>query len=170
MIVDGGGVGYKVFVSKNTLKLLKKKSEIELFIWPYLKRETIELYGCPSRKEFEIFEALEAMPGIGPKTALALASFGSWEKLKSAIEEKDRHLDQLKGLGKKKLQRLTLELGTKIGDLKKKTSFEKDEVLEALVALGFSRQSASSALFKVSKNIKEPDERIRQALKLLGQR
>lgn len=169
LIVGSNGVGYKVFVSKNTLTMSEKKAEIEFFTWPYLKRETIELYGCPSEKEFEVFQVLEKMSGIGPKTALSLASFGSLEKLKKALEQKDDKLFvQVKGMGQKRLQRLMLELTGKVGNMEKKDSFPKDEAFQALVSLGFPKKSIESALSQVPENVKDLQKRIKQALKFLS--
>ena len=173
LIVESGDVGYKVFVSEKTLgKTNTGKSQIKLFIWPHLKRTTIELYGCPTQKEFNVFQELESMTGIGPKTALSLASFGSLEKLKKAIETKDDRIREIKGIGQKRLQRLMLELTGKIAGLKekKRVSFEDDEAFQGLLGLGFSKKMARTALLKVSKRVKDPKERIEDALKILGKK
>lgn len=170
MIVNVNDVGYKLLVSEKTLKKMSKKDTVaEFFVWPYLKRETIELYACPTRDEFEVFEVLEKMPGIGPKTALSLASVGSLKKLKRVIEQDDKDvLDQIKGMGEKRLRRLALELTGKIKSEKPKSSLLKDEALEALMSLGFSRKVAQEALVAISKKTKDTEERIKQALKILG--
>ncbi len=170
LIIEVNGVGYKVFVSKNTFpKVDNQKGEVEFFVWPYLKRETIELYGCPNQEEFSLFTLLEALPGIGPKTALSLASIGSLEKLKRAVEkEDDEFLSSIGGIGKKRRQRLLLELTGKLREIEGQKPLQGDESLEALIALGFSRQRAKQALLRVSKEIKETGERVTQALKILG--
>ena len=171
VILNVGGVGYKVFLAKSTLeKISTKKSPLKLFTFCYLQRTTIELYGFLSFKELELFEILEVIPGIGPKTALALASFGSLEKLKKAIKTKDEKLfSQIKGIGKKKIQRLILELTGKFEELEKSRSLtDKDEALEALLALGFSKNVAKMALSQVSKKIKDPEKRVKEALRVLG--
>lgn len=171
LIVEAGGIGYKVFVSEKTLeKIPKKQTKVELFVWPYLKRTTIELYGCLTQKEFDIFEALEGLPGIGPRTALSLASFGSLQELKRAIKKGDTNLTRIKGIGKKRLQRLMLELTGKLENFKREDPSEKDEVLQALLFLGFSKKEAKVALSEVSKNIENTQERLREALKILGKK
>lgn len=170
VIVDVNGVGYKVFVSEYALeKTLKNKSETELFVFPYLKRETIELYGCPTQKEFELFQVLEKMAGIGPKTALSLASFGSLAELKKVIEGENAEQHKLlKGIGRKRLQRLSLELTGKIQGLEKKDFATKDKAFQALSALGFPGNAAKIALSQIPKSVKNTQERIRMGLKLLG--
>ena len=172
LIVNVNGVGYKVFVSEYALeKTLKNKSEIELFVFLYLKRETIELYGCSTQKEFELFQILEKMAGIGPKTALSLACFGSLAELKKAIEKKDTEQHKLfKGIGGKRLQRLSLELTGKIQGSEKKDFEEKDEAFQALLALGFSGNAVKIALSQVPKSVKNTQERIRMGLKLMGRK
>jgi len=169
LIVDVSGVGYKIFVSERTIKkFISGKKTLEFFVWPYLKRETIELYGCLTQKEFAVFEILEAMPGIGPKTALSLASFGSLEKLEKAIEQEDKELFEIRGIGKKRLQRLGIELTGKIKSFQKKKFSEKDETLTYLISLGFSKNQAQEALNQVPKQIKQTEQRVKQALKVLG--
>jgi len=170
LIVEVNQIGYKVFVSRATLSgLADHQGEVEFFVWPHLKRETIELYGCPNQKEFTLFTLLEALPGIGPKTALSLASIGSLEKLKKAIEkEDDEFLASIRGIGKKRRQRLLLELTGKLREIGDQKPFQRDESLEALVALGFSKQKAKQALLMVPKEIKETGERVTRALKILG--
>ena len=172
LIVNVNGVGYKVFVSECSLeKTLKNKSEIELFVFPYLKRETIELYGCLTQKEFELFQLLEKMAGIGPKTALSLASFGSLADLKKAIEKEGAAQHKLfKGIGRKRLQRLSLELTGKVQDLKKKDFPTEDEAFQALLALGFPGSAVKIALSHVPKSIKNTKERIKMGLKFLGRK
>lgn len=173
LIVESNGVGYKVFVSQEALKKAgKSQSQIEVFVWPYLKRTTIELYGCLTQKEFEVFEVLEGMVGIGPKTALSLAAFGSLKNLKTAIEKKDANIKEIKGVGPKRLKRLMVELTGKIGDFqKKKKAFPQDnEVLQGLLGLGFSKKAVRSALSQISNKVKDPEQQLQEALKILARK
>ena len=170
LILETGGVGYKVLVSEESLKNLSQKKEAEFFIFTYLKRETIELYGCPNPEEFSIFEILEKMSGVGPKTALSLASIGSLKKLKKAVETKDKKkFPQLKGVGKKRMQRILLELTGKFKEMEKK-ALEQDEALDALLSLGFSKKTARKALEKVPGKIKDTKKRVSEALKAIGKK
>jgi len=173
LIVDVNGTGYKVFVSRKTFEQAEEDSLIELFVFSYLKRETIELYGCSGQKEFKLFETLEKMPGIGPKTAISLAGFGSPEELVKAIEQKDEKPSPLlKGIGKKRIQRLFLELTGKIkeGGKQKPEFSEKQEALEALLGLGFPSQRAKRVLSEMPPEIEKTEDRVEQALKILGKK
>ncbi len=169
LIVDVNGVGYRVLVSGEGLKKAEIGAAIEVFTWLYLRRETIDIYGCFTLHEFELFRFLEKMPGIGPKTALSLSGFGSIEKLKDAIQKQDTDFNiRVKGIGKKKIQRVLLELTGQIKKVKKQHNSQTEEALGALISLGFSSNEAKRALSEISNGIKEPKQRVAAALKLLG--
>lgn len=170
IILEANGIGFKIFLSQKSLGKIPEIGQIaKVFTVLYLKKESIELYGVPSAKELEVFGVLDKISGIGPKIALNLASIGSLEQIKKAIESQDKEfLDLTKGIGRKRRQMIILELTGKIKQLDKKEPLLKDEAFEALVSLGFSRQGANEALSKVPKDIKETEERIKQALKFLG--
>ena len=168
LVIENRGVGYRVLVSKTTLEKLKTDSVAELFIWTHLKRETIDLYGSSDKQEFELFRALEKMSGIGPKTALQLSGLGSLKKLKHAIENKDSYPSFFKGIGKKRLQRLFLELTGEIKKVGEEKDPVKEEALSALVSLGFSKTAGQKAILEIPSEIKETEKIIKRALKILG--
>jgi len=171
VVVGVNNIGYRVLISPAGLKKLVIGSEAEFFTWPHLRRETIDLFGCPSQEEFELFELLEKMPGIGPKTALILASAGSLENLKKAIEQKDKEfLDKVKGVGQKKIQRVFLELTGRLKKMEGKINLEDQEVLDVLVGLGFQKNAAKQALDALPSGIKKNEEKIKEALKILGRK
>lgn len=171
VILEVGKIGYKVFLSPKTLnKITKNNQLLKVFTYLYLREETAELYGFLTLKELELFEILNEISGIGPKTALSLADFGSLENLKKIMEEEEeKFFQEIKGIGKKKMQKILLELTGKIKQLTQKST-PIDEALEALVSLGFPRQKAKQALEQISKEIEETDKRIKEALKILGKR
>jgi Holliday junction DNA helicase RuvA len=167
-IVEVAGVGYKVFCSPNTLKKVFQGKEIKLFTYLYLREKAVELYGFLSQKELELFETLNDISGIGPKTATMLASLGSLEKLKE-IMEKGQLPPEIKGIGRKKSQKIFLELTGKIKELKEPSSPARtDEALDSLISLGFNRQKAKVALEKIPKEIEDNEKKIKEALKILG--
>jgi len=170
VLVKTDGFGFQIFCSKKTLEEIKIGQEIKFFTYLCLKKETIEIYGFLALKELELFELLNNISGIGAKTALNLTSFGSLEKLKEMIE-KQEFLPELKGIGKKKIQKIILEITGRISDLKKEQpSFEEDPAFEALIALGFSAQKTKEALSQLPQEIKETEEKIKQSLKILQKR
>ena len=85
--IEVGGLGYKVFCSPSTLGSLTEGKEIKLYTYLHLREEAAELYGFLTPKELEMFEVLNDISGIGPKTAMMLASFGSLQRLKEVIEK-----------------------------------------------------------------------------------
>jgi len=169
LIIETNGLGYKVFVGDKIWQKAEVGREIELFTITALKRDTLELYGCPSWEEFQFLHLLLKISGVGPKTGLVLAEFGSVEKLKKGLEQRgEASGKKIKGLGKKKMQRILLELTGKIQQFKAEVVSEKTEPESALLALGFSKQEIQRALSKVPSEIKGTEEIVKRALGLLG--
>ena len=173
IILDVNGVGYKVFLSKKSLaKIPAIENPLKLFCFLNVKENILALYGFLSDKELEFFELLNTIRGVGPKAALEIASLGPLENIRERILSKDEALfDEISGIGRKKAMTIILELTGKIKDLSTRPALVEtsaSEAEEGLVSLGFSREKAKQALIKIPKDIKNPEERIKQALKLLG--
>ncbi|OHA63619.1 MAG: Holliday junction DNA helicase RuvA [Candidatus Wildermuthbacteria bacterium RIFCSPHIGHO2_01_FULL_47_27] len=172
VVLDANGVGYKVFLTEKTLSNLPKNDEfLKLYTYFHLREETAEIYGFLTYGELQLFETLNNVSGIGPRTALILSSFGSLEQLKAIIDRQDaKALQNIKGIGTKKLQKIALEITGKITEMGMRPSVlpAEEEAVGALISLGFSRQQAKAALADVAKEIQDPQERLKEALKLLG--
>ena len=172
VVLDANGVGYKVFLTEKTLSNLPKNDEfLKLYTYFHLREETAEIYGFLTYGELQLFETLNNVSGIGPRTALILSSFGSLEQLKAIIDRQDaKALQNIKGIGTKKLQKIALEITGKITEMGMRPSVlpAEEEAVGALISLGFSRQQAKAALAGVAKEIQDPQERLKEALKLLG--
>ncbi len=191
IILDVNGVGYKVFLSKRTLSKLPeigknlnpvKSSEagispkaklfnrVKVFCSLSVRETALNLYGFLDYKELEFFEILEGIRGVGPKMALEIASLGPLEKLKEKIISQDEKLfEGIPGIGRKRAMTIILELSGKIKNIpEKKKTTETNEDEDTLINLGFSRQNAKAALQKVSKDIKDTEQKIKEALKILG--
>ena len=167
LVIEAAGIGYKVFCSPGTLKNISEGKEIKLFTGFYLKERTVELYGFLSIKELELFETLNGISGIGPKIAMMLASLGSLEKLKEIIE-KGRLPQEIKGVGKKKAQKILLELIGRVKEIEKPKKITKpDEALDALISLGFSSRRAREALSEISDKT-DTETKIKEAIKALA--
>jgi len=171
VIVDVSGVGYKVYISGNTFKNLPKKGEkIKLYTHLYLRENVMELYGFLKPEELEIFELLISISGIGPKGALNVLTVVSIDTLKKAIaNEESAILTKVSGIGGKMAEKIILELKNKISDefLGKEVSVDS-EAIDALMGLGYRLQEAREVLKKVPKDIEGVENRVREALKLLG--
>jgi Holliday junction DNA helicase RuvA len=166
-VLEAGGFGFKIFCGPETLKKISLDRKVKFFCHLYLREETAELYGFLTAEELELFETLNNISGIGPKTAMMLASVGSLEKLKEIMEQ-GKLPPEIKGIGKKKMQKIFLELTGKIRELDKEKGLPvADEAENVLVSLGFSYQQARKALRQVPKEL-STEAKIKQALKILG--
>lgn len=169
IILDVGGVGYKVFLSKKTFsKIPEIGTNLKVFCFLDVKENSLNLYGFLDAGELEFFEVLDGIRGVGPKAALEISSLGPLEKIKEKILSHDEKIfEGIPGIGRKKAMTIILELSGKIKNLSKEKSPATDEAEEALVNLGFSRQKAKEALKVISKE-KKTEERVKEALKILG--
>jgi len=171
VILDINGIGYKVYISGNTFKNLPKKGEkIKLYTHLYVRENIMELYGFLNPKELEIFELLISIPGIGPKGALNILTVVSIETLKRAIaNEESAVLTKVSGIGRKIAEKIVLELKNKVGDEFVGKSLNEDtETIDALISLGYKVQEAREAVKKLPKDIEGVENRVKEALKLLG--
>jgi holliday junction DNA helicase RuvA len=170
IIVEVAGIGYKVFVSSQSLLKLPEAGEnIKLFCYQNVKEDALDLYGFLTYDELDFFEVLMDIRGVGPKSALDIASLGSLEKIKDRILSQDEKIFAgIPGIGAKKASTIILELTGKIKLLSGQKKSSADPAEDALTQLGFSRQQAKEALSKVPANVKEMEEKIKLALKNLG--
>lgn len=173
IILEVNGVGYKVFFSQKTLsKIPKIGQNLKVFCFLDVKENSLNLYGFLNSKELEFFEILETIRGVGPKAALEISSLGPLEKIKERILAQDEKLfEDIPGIGRKKAMTIILELSGKIKDIsQREKNGELDEAEEALIGLGFPRQQVKEVLKKIPKDIKETEDKIKEALKILGTR
>lgn len=170
-ILEAGGVGYKVFLNRQTLlKLPEIGDNVKLFCFHNIKEDASDLYGFLSYDELEFFEVLNDIHGVGPKAALEISVLGPLEKIKDKILAQDEKIFAgIPGIGAKRASSIILELTGKIIGPAKAGSRPggTDEAENALVQLGFSRGAAKDALSQVPGDIKSED-RVKLALKNLG--
>ena len=170
VIVETGGVGYKISASPDTLSKLTKTDEtVSFWIHTHVREDALDLYGFLDYRELEFFEMLINVSGIGPKSALIILSIASIETLKKAIATGDiSYLTKISGIGKKTAEKIIIELRDKIGEEKSDISLKGElDALEALKSLGYSQNEAREALKKVSAD-SDTNGKIREALKILG--
>jgi len=172
LIVETGGVGYKLSVSSDTLaKAQKISDEVSLWVHTHVREDALDLYGFLDKEELEIFEMLITISGIGPKGALAILGVASIDILKRAIKSGDiTYLTKISGIGKKTAEKIVLELRDKISEEKSGASLQGElDALEALKSLGYSQGEAREALKKIPPG-SDTNTKIREALKILGGR
>ncbi|MEK7139006.1 MAG: Holliday junction branch migration protein RuvA [Patescibacteria group bacterium] len=177
VILNTGGIGYKVIVSPKLLNILSKSTDkVKLFVHSQLnmREGTFDMYGFKNKEDLELFHLVTSVNGIGPKSAIGILSTIEPKHLKAAVMNEDAdYLKKVSGLGPKTAQRLILELKNKIdyidlGDMKGIDLGQEGQATEALLALGYSPSQAKEAL-KESKG-KTLEERVREALRLLGKK
>jgi len=169
IILDVNNVGYKVFLSKKSIMNLPEiGGEIKLFCFHDVKEIASDLYGFPNYEELEFFEILNDIRGIGPKAAIELSSLGPLDKIKERILNQDEKLfSSIPGIGSKKAMTIILELTGKIKNISREKASAGDEVEDTLLELGFSREKIKEVLREIPKD-KNPQDRVKEALKLLG--
>lgn len=173
VVLENGGFGFKVLVSRETLGKLSKEDEIKLFCFLYNREDSFELYGFLKEEELKFFEMLNTVSGVGPKTALGVLDVDRVENIMAAVLEKRVELlTRTSGIGKKTAERIILELHSKIILPRAKALTETMDVNleteEALVGLGYPRYRVKRVLSEISPDVKNIEERLRAALKILG--
>ena len=172
VILNINGVGYKVFLTAAALeKLGPPGEETKLFIHHYVRENLFDLYGFLSSEELDFFEMLISISGIGPKAALAVLSIASLRDLKASIASGQVGLlTKVSGIGKKTAERVILELRNRIfvtgGEVKRLVS--DDEAVDALISLGYGDRQSREALKQVPAKVKKIEDRVKEALKILG--
>lgn len=143
------GIGYEVSVSQNTMKEIFIGKEITLYTKMIVREDFISLVGFFTKEERELFELLTSVSKIGPKVGLAILSTYEPDTVKTCIVTGNvLKLSKVSGIGKKTAERMILELKDKISIFEVNQSeleegeqllLGEDEVLEALLSLGFSK-------------------------------
>lgn len=171
LVLDVGGVGYKVFVVLNVLEKVKNTESLSVWIHHAIRETASDLYGFETREELGFFELLISISGIGPKTALGILNVANIETLKQAVRSgNSAHLTKISGIGKKNAEKIVLELSGKLGvglDGALNVSDEGDAI-EALASLGYSQKEARDALREIPNDVVGTGERVKRALKHLS--
>ena len=173
LLVDVGGVGYEVDVPMSTFYNLPALGERVSLLTHFVVREDAQvLFGFLTAEERATFRQLVKISGVGPRTALSILSGLSVGELAQAVSlQESGRLIKVPGIGKKTAERLLLELKGKLGpDLALPTSVANDaqaDILQALVALGYSDREAALALKSLPADVGVSDG-IKLALKALA--
>lgn len=178
-IVEAAGVGYDVAISVPAFTALPSLgNEVALHIHTQVSDDQIALFGFLDREEKRLFERLITVSGVGPKLAIKMLSGLSADRTVQAIRAQDHaQLTRIPGVGKKLAERLVLELKDKLDDFavaptpKAVQGAAVDDVLSALVNLGYQRAAAEKAIeqaaAKEKSAVEDFDALFRAALKLI---
>jgi Holliday junction DNA helicase RuvA len=169
IVVDCGGVGYRLAVSAHTLQKTAPVGE-ETFLHSHLimRDDAMQLYGFASEDERELFLLLLGVQGVGPKVALAVLSGGTTGELLNAIAAGDaKRFQAVPGIGKRTAERIIVELREKVGEGDTIVVMRGDDprtlARDGLVGLGFALQEAEQLLANVDGE--SPEELIEGALR-----
>lgn len=172
IILSAGGVGYKVAATKETLTMYRVGGQAALWTYLAVRENALDMYGFRNEEEMRFFELLLTVSGIGPKSALAILDVAAVETLRSAISRGNAgYLTNVSGIGKKTAEKIIVELKDKVGLHAEGTgsALKGDEdALEAMRSLGYSPTEAREALRKVPQSITNSNDRLREALKIMG--
>ena len=162
-IVETGGVGYDVTISVPTFSDLPAVgSEVALYIHTHVREDALALYGFLRPSEKLLFEKLITVSGIGPKLAITILSGMAADEMVGAIRGNDvAKLTRIPGIGRKTAERMVLELRDKLPETSAAATpvapamnATEEDVLSALVNLGYQRPAVEKALSVATKNSK----------------
>jgi holliday junction DNA helicase RuvA len=175
VLVEVGGVGYRLNVPLRVIPTLDPGANAFLFTHLHVREDAMVLYGFPSRDERDTFEMLIAATGVGPKLALAILSVHTPNTLRRGLADDD--LDALMlvpGVGKRTAQRLLVELKSRLevpdldlADGAGGGTSPRGEVRDALVGLGYNAEEVRGVLGQLDDD-GTVEDLLRDALRVLA--
>lgn len=183
VIIENNNIGYKIFTSGSTIaKMPTIDEKVKLYLQQVVREDFIGLYGFLTEEELKMFNILITINGVGAKAALSLLSISTVLNLKYAILTGDeKHIIRAPGIGKKIAQRIILELKDKFKNdemlvdssnidsgstVDNEYSSKFNEVIAALISLGYSEKEADKTIKEVDKTA-TVENMIKECLKLL---
>ena len=155
-VVEAAGVGYEVNISIPTFSALPGLgAEVALFIHTHVREDALSLFGFLRAEEKQLFEKLISVSGIGPRLAITILSGMPADTMVAAIKGNNlAALTRIPGIGKKTAERMVLELRDKLDAFAAVPSAAaaspvEEDVLSALVNLGYQRPAAERALARL---------------------
>ncbi len=183
-VLTPGGVGYRVFVNEASVSIWRVGSEAEILTYLAVRENALDLYGFASAGERYLFLKFLDVSGIGPKTALHILALGSVGDISAAINRGDvDYLTKVSGIGKKTAERMVVELKGKMAFSGSPTSqggaapssdgvwgvgalyAEVADVIDGLIALGYSASDAREAVKKLDAKGKTSEQLLKEALR-----
>ncbi len=180
VLLDCNGVGYRIYLTGSSLQTVSQTPEgevIKLFTYMYVKEDGTSLYGFLTLEEYDLFNMLITVNGVGPKAAMSVLSVAPPSQLLLYIATEDADMiTKAQGIGSKTAQRIVLDLKDKVkkmalpASMQAQTSLgnisggQSQDALDALISLGYSRNESLKAISQVDLNL--PIEKvIKTALK-----
>ena len=179
VVVDNHGIGISVFMTNDDLSVIGEGEEVKLHTYFNVKEDAMQLYGFQNRENLEMFKLLLTVNKVGPKIALGILSTCSGDMLKMSIVSGDsKTIASSPGVGAKTAERIVLELKDKIEiegvedfvpENSSADSSLSNDVVDALVELGYSKSEAISAVKRIDETEDmSVEDMLKKALMLIG--
>ncbi|MDV2475735.1 Holliday junction branch migration protein RuvA [Rhodococcus zopfii] len=179
VVIEAGGLGYRVNATPATLGTLRRGDETRLVTAMIVREDSMTLYGFANTEARELFGLLQTVSGVGPRLAMATLAVLEPDALRAALADGNTAaLTRVPGIGKRGAERMIVELRDKVaafagaGDTVPAASGSpiREQIVEALVGLGFTAKQAEPATDTVLADDPgaEVSTALRAALKLLG--
>ncbi len=184
VVIDVGGIGYKIFMSDNSIQSIGEiESIVKVHTYYYVREDNISLYGFLTKEELKMFELLLSVSGIGAKSAISMLSNITPSSFAFAVISNDVNgLKKLPGIGAKTAQRIILELQDKLKSEEKLTlegakeqieleinnSENVKEAIQALQILGYNKKEIDKVMKEIEEDNLSVEELIRKGLALLS--
>lgn len=171
VVLEAGGVGYEIFLTSEDLSRVHSGGRAKFLIYEQIREDAHNLYGFSEADSKQLFAQLLGVSGVGPKVALGILSSAGAERLRQAIAAGDPDLLKgIAGVGKKTAERVVVELKSKVqAGLSAEAPVSQDTSFQALVQLGYTPVQAAGALAKLPADLTGDQERLKAALKEIGQ-
>jgi Holliday junction DNA helicase RuvA len=180
VVLEAQGVGFEISVPDNSAAYLAKDGDIlTLYTAMIVREDDVSVYGFMEKESLALFRKLMTVSGVGAKAALSVLSCMPLAELKKAIVFEDaKSLTRANGIGKKTAERIILELKDKLGQIGNiseavksadeiMATDEKSEAVNALMALGYSKGEALSAMAGIDETGLSAEAYVKKALKRL---
>lgn len=173
IVINTGGVGYKVGVTPGLEARLRVGDEVEVFTYTQVREDILALYGFEKLEELDLFELLITVSGIGPKAAMGILAAASPDKVRASIVNQDPTLlSSVSGVGKKTAEKVVVELKNKVGATASlfDVSGKADDVYEALLQLGFKANEAREAIANLPAECENTESQLKYCLASLNRK
>ncbi len=180
-LIDVGGVGYEVSVPESVLaQLAAPGNEVQVLVRQIFREDGVSLYGFATGFQRRLFDLLMTVKGCGPKVGLSLLTLGEEIVASSILAQDSRSLSRANGVGPRLAERIILELKDKIAEEtfqrkvlvavsdRRAQPSPKDELVDALLALGYRRQEAEIAANEARSQADTVQDQLRIALRELA--
>ena len=165
LVIEVGGVGLSVLINPPTSAGLTLGSQSTLYTSLVVREDSLTLFGFLTEEVRNLFELVQTVSGVGPKVALSIMGALTPEDLARAISQEDTSaIERVPGICKKGAQRMILELKGKLSDLSSGSTYKghqpawREQLLSALVSLGFSPKESDSVISYVVNDLHGDDK------------